>query len=33
MARPSSVFTGMFCRFGFLLASRPVAVPVCKKLV
>ena len=33
ICRPSSVRMGMFCRFGSALDSRPVAVPVCLKVV
>src|SRR5439155_429418 len=33
ISRPSSVRIGMFCKLGSLELSRPVAVPVCEKLV
>jgi hypothetical protein len=33
MTRPVSVRIGMFCRFGLMLASRPVAAFVCRKVV
>ena len=33
ISRPSSVRIGMFCRFGFVEESRPVAVPVWLKVV
>ncbi len=33
MRRPSAVRTGMFCRFGSELASRPVTATACEKLV
>ena len=33
ISRPSSVRTGIFCKFGFDELSRPVAVPVWLKRV
>ena len=33
ICRPTSVRTGMFCRFGRFAESRPVAAVVCEKVV